>query len=94
MELKDGVWLEPIQALLRRRTNRNVMRKLVVRVGRVQKRLYDVGWSDEKKCRSCTKEGGTEKHRLYHSASWREAGNQIPEGLGKWEHRARTSKED
>ena len=32
----------------------------------MQKRLYDIGWSDEKKCRGCDKEEGTEKHRLYH----------------------------
>ena len=42
-ELKEGVWLEPIQALLRRKTNDawtdkylNVTRKLVVEGGWVQ----------------------------------------------------------
>ena len=55
-ELKEGVWLEPIQAVLRSKTNeawtdkhRYVMRKLVVEGRWVQKRLYDTGWSDEKK---------------------------------------------
>ena len=45
-ELKEGVWLEPIQAMLRRKTNetwidkhRNVMRKLVVKGGWVQKKI-------------------------------------------------------
>ena len=40
--LKEGFWLEPVQAMLRRKTNgswtdkdRNVMRKLVVAAGRV-----------------------------------------------------------
>ena len=33
------------------------------------------------------KEEGTEKHRLYHCPSWRTVGNQVPEGLEKWESR-------
>ena len=100
-ELTERVWREPIQALLRRKTNAawtdkhcNVMRKLVVEGGWAQKRLYDIYWSDEKKCRGCNKEEGTEKHRLYHCPSWRELRNQIQEGFGKWEQRAKTSKED
>ena len=44
------------------RPTKCVMRKLVVEGGLVQKRLYDIGWSDEKKRRGCNKEG-TEKHR-------------------------------
>ena len=47
-ELKGGVWLEPIHAVLRRKTNesgtdmhRNVMRKVVVEGGWGQKRRYD-----------------------------------------------------
>ena len=62
-ELKDGVWLEPIQAMLRRMTtdvwtdkHRNVARKVVVGGGWVQKRLHVVGWSIGKKCRGCNKE--------------------------------------
>ena len=72
-ELTEGVWLELIQGLLRRKMNeswtdnhRNVTRKLVVGGGWVQKRLHDIGWLDEKKCRGCSKEEGTEKHRLHH----------------------------
>ena len=90
-----------IQAMLRRKTNeawtdkpRHVTRKLVVEGGLVQKRLYDTGWSDDKKCRGCSKVGGTEKHRLYHCPCWKEDRNQIPEELGKWEQRAKTSKKD
>ena len=50
-DLKEGVWLELIQAMLRRTTNefwteehRNMTRILVVEGGWVQKRLYDIGW--------------------------------------------------
>ena len=59
--------------MLRRKTNevwkeehRHVTRKLVVEGSWVQKRLYDIGWSDEKKCRGCNQEEGTEKHRFDH----------------------------
>ena len=76
-ELNEGVWLDPIQAMLRRKfdegwmdKHRNVMRKLVVEEGWVQRRLHDIGWSDEKKCQGCAKEEGTEKHRLYHRPCW------------------------
>ena len=72
------------------------MRKLVVEEGWVQKGFDDIGWSDDKKCKGCSKEEGTKKHRLYctivrHGAEVR---NQIPEVLWKWEQRARTSEED
>ena len=57
-ELKERVWLEPAQAVLRRTTfeawtdkHRHATRKLAVEGGWVQKRLHDIGWSDEKKCR-------------------------------------------
>ena len=88
--------------MLRRKTNgaswtdkhRHVTRKLVVEGGRVQKRLHGVGWSDEKKCRGRNEEEGTEKHRLYHCPSWKDVRNQIPEDVGKWEQRAKTSKND
>ena len=94
-ELKEGVWLQPISALLRRKAtegwtdkHRNVMRKLAVEGGWVQKKLCDTGWSDVKKCGGCKKEE-TEKHGLCHCPSWREVGNQIPESLGNWEQRAK-----
>ena len=41
--------------------HRNVARKLVLEGGWVQKRLFDVGWSDESKCQACHKEEGTEE---------------------------------
>ena len=31
----------------------------------MQKRFFDIGWSDESKCQACHKDEGTEKHRLY-----------------------------
>ena len=87
--------------MLRRKTNEvwtdkhwNVTRKRLVEGALVKKRLYDIGWSDEKKCRGCNKEEGTEKHRLYHCPCWRAVRNQIPEKLGKREQRANTSKKD
>ena len=56
--------------MLRRKTSeawtdkhRHVMRKLEVEGCWVQKRLYEIGWSDEEKCRGYNKEKGTERHR-------------------------------
>ena len=53
-ELKGGVWPGPIHSMLRRKTtevwtaeHRNVTRKLVVEGGWVQKRFFDIGWSDD-----------------------------------------------
>ena len=70
-ELKDCIWLEPALALLRRKTkeewtdmDRHVARKLVLEGGWVQKRLFDIGWSNESKCQACHRKEGTEKHRL------------------------------
>ena len=54
----------------------------------MQKRFYDIGWSDEMKCRGRGKEEGTEKHRLYHCPCFKEVRNQTPERLEKWEQRA------
>ena len=78
-----GVRLEPNQAILRRKPtdawtdkHRSVMRKLVVGAGWVQKRLYDIRWSGERKCRGCNQGEGTAKRRLYHCPSWREVRNQ------------------
>ena len=72
-ELKEVVWLEPALALMRKKTkedwtekHRNVARKLFQEGGWVQRRLFDIGWSDESKCQTCHEEEGTEKHRLYH----------------------------
>ena len=49
----------------------------------MQKMLYDIGFSDEKKCQGCNKEEGTEKHRLYYCPCWKEIRGQIPEEFFK-----------
>ena len=55
-ELKGSIWLEPALALLRKKTkegtekHRNVASKLVLEGGWVQKKLFDIGWSDESEC--------------------------------------------
>ena len=56
-ELKEGVWLEPIQAMLRRTTSdlwtvmhHNEMCKLVIEGRLVQKGMCDIGRPDEQKC--------------------------------------------
>ena len=99
-KLKEGIWLEPALALLRKKTNeewtekhRNAARKLVPEGGWVQQRLFDIGWSDASKCYACHKEEGTEKHRLYHCPEWNEI-DEIPEAFKKWEQEARTSKKE
>ena len=48
----------------------------------MQRRLFDIGWSDESKCQACHKEEGTEKHRLYHCPAWYGVRRGIPEACG------------
>ena len=74
------------------RPTKCVMRKLVVEGGLVQKRLYDIGWSDEKKRRGCNKEG-TEKHRT-NVRHGEKSETRSQQGWGKWEQRLKTSKKD
>ena len=76
-ELKEHTWLEPALALMRKKMkekwtekHRNVAGKLFLEGGWLQKRLFDIGWSDDRKCLACHKEEGTEKHRLYHCPDW------------------------
>ena len=52
-ELKEGAWLEPGLALLRKKEkgdwaekHRNLARKIFLEGGWTQKRLFDIGWSD------------------------------------------------
>ena len=58
----------------------------------MQKKLFDVGWSDESKCHACHMEEGTEKNRLDHCPEWHGVRRGIPEVLRKWEQTAKTSK--
>ena len=71
-ELKEGTWLGPMQATLRRRIelwtgkHRNVMRNFWRILGAektTRRRL--------KKCQVCNKDKGTEKHRLYPCPCWK-----------------------
>ena len=59
----------------------------------MQKKLFDIGWSDESECQACHKEEGTEKHWLFHCPEWYEVRREIPGAFRKWEHKARASKE-
>ena len=60
----------------------------------MQKRLFDIGRSDESECQGCRKEEGTERHRLYHCPSWNEVRRRIPEAFGKWKQTSRISKKE
>ena len=87
-ELKEGEWLEPALALLRKKVredwtekHRNVARKIFLEGGWRQKRLFDTVWSDVSQCQACHKEKGTEKHRLYHCPELHEVRREIPGGL-------------
>ena len=55
----------------------------------MQKRLFDIGWSDESECQACHKEG-TEEHRLYHCPELYEVRREIPEVFRKSEQKAKT----
>ena len=94
--LKEGNLLEPTSETKEEWTDkhRNEARKLVLEGGWVQRRLFDIGWSDENKCEGCHKEEGTERHRLYHCPSWNEVRRRIPEAFRKWEQKERTSKKE
>ena len=100
-ELKGSVWLELALALLRKKTkgewtekHRNVARKLLLEGAWVQRRLFDIGWSDESECQACHKEEGTEKHGLYLCPEWYEIRRETPEAFKKWEQKAETSNKE
>ena len=65
-----------------RQAHQNVMRKLVVEGGWVQKGLCDSGWWDEEKCGGCNKEEGTERHRLCHVSVLERRQKPDPRGTG------------
>ena len=100
-ELKEGAWLEPGLALLRKvvgenwtEKHRNVGRKIFLEGVWTLKRLFDVGWSDVSQCQACYMDEGTEKHRLYHCSECHRIRREIPESFRKWEHQARTEKKE
>ena len=90
-ESKEGVRLQPVLAMQRRKTNgswtekhSDGMRNWVVDGCWAQKRLSDTGWSDDKKCPGRGGKEGTEKHRLHHGPASTEVRKQIPQELMKW----------
>ena len=93
-ELKEGAWLEPGFALLRKKVRENWTEKhrFWKEVGRQKKRLLVVGWSDISQCQACQMEEGTEKHGLHHCPEWHAVRRDIPEVFRKWEQKAKTSK--
>ena len=60
----------------------------------MQKKLYDIGWSDESECQACHKEEGAEKHRLYHCPEWHLIRREIPDAFREWEQTARPPKKE
>ena len=100
-KLKQGAWLEPGLALLRKKVrenwtekHRNVARKIFLEGGWTQKRLFDIGWSDISQCQACHMEERTEKHMPYHCPKWLTVRRHIPEGFRKWEQKAKTWKKE
>ena len=98
-ESKEGIWLQPALALLRKKEDwtekqRNVARKLLLEGVCVQKKLYEIGWSDESECEACHQEKGTEKHRFFHCQSGTKSDGKFPEAFRKWEQKAETSKKE
>ena len=94
-ELKEGAWVEPAPALLRKKAkgvwtwkHRNVARKIFLEGGWTQKRLFDIG------CQSMSSLPDGGRHRLYHCPEWHAIRRDIPESFRKWEHKARTSKKE
>ena len=100
-ELKEGIRLEPALALLRKKTteewtekHRNVAGNLVLEGGWVQKKLFDIGWSDESGCQACHKERRYRKAQALTLRCWHEITREIPEASRKCEQQARTSKKE
>ena len=57
----------------------------------MQKKLFDIGGSDENECQACHNEEGTEKHTLCPCPEWQGIRSQIPETSRKWRQKAKTS---
>ena len=85
-ELKEGAWLEPGLALLRKKVSENWTDKH----RNVARMVFLEGGS----CQACKKEERTEKHRLFHCPEWCEVRREIPEVFRKLEQKARTSKKE
>ena len=75
-ELKEGAWLDPGLALLRKNVmenwtekHRNVARKIFLEGGWTQKRLFDIDWSWEQKARTSQKEWRWQRGIVSHPLS-------------------------
>ena len=91
-ELKEGAWIEPALALLRKKAkgvwtekHLNVARIIFLEGGCTQKRRFDIGWSGVSQCQACQMEEGTEKHRLCHCPEWPAVRRDILESFRKCE---------
>ena len=62
----------------------------------MQKKLYDIGWSDESECQACHKEEGTEKAQAlpFIAQNGTKSDGKVPEAFRKWEQKAETSKKE
>ena len=58
----------------------------------MQKKLFEIGLSDESECQACHKEKGTD--RLCHCPEWYEVKREMPEAFRKWEQKSQTSKKE
>ena len=68
--------------------------KIMIIVGAwTPKRLYDMCWTDSKRCQCCQAEG-TEKHRLYQGYELREEKNNMSDKVRSCDLKAKSSKED
>ena len=98
--LKLGAWIEPALALLRKKAMENctekhhhVARKIFLKDGWTQRRLFDIDWPDSSQCQACKKEEGIEKHRLYHCPERYEVRQEIPEVFRKVGAKSKNLKE-
>ena len=79
-----GKWYQEQKEVSQKRRRKMGMKSIVFREvvlsGRRlgEKRLFDIGWSDESKCQACHEEEGTEKHRIYHCPTWYEIRRDFP----------------
>ena len=100
-ELKEGAWLEPGLALLRKKVKEIGLKSIAMWPGRSswkevgRKRDYSIlAGRMLVNVKLAEMEEGTEKHRLYHCPEWYEVRREIPEAFRKLEQKARTSKKE
>ena len=93
-ELKEGVWLEPALALLRKKTKIETLPEhWSWKEAGCSKDFSKLVGRTKVNAKHAHKEEGTEKHRLYHCPEWYEVRREIPEAFRKWEQKAKDLKE-